>query len=138
MYIGEFALAEKPYVRGNWENKAIHDTHFHNGVGYYWPFDMNFTMDQWQNVKQQFNFIYACILDIMKNKGECYSDSKNCFELFGLDFMITDDLRVKLIEVNARVGLSPDKKFITGILDSTMSYVVDAYFPPKYGNGALL
>lgn len=132
MYMGEFALAEKPYVRGNWEDKAVHDTHFHHGIGYEWPFDMNFTMEQWQKVKAQFDYIYACVLDVMKNKGECYSDSKQCFELLGLDFMITEDLRVVLIEVNDKIGMTPSKVFADKIFKSLMVYVVDEYYPPKY------
>jgi len=132
MYMGEFALADKPYIKGDWSNKGIHDTHFKNGIGFEWPFEMNFTMDQWRYVMGQFDYIYACILYIMKGKGECYSDSKNCFELLGLDFMITDDLRVILIEVNARMGLSPSPWFTNIILVSLLKYVIDDYYPPKY------
>jgi hypothetical protein len=127
MYMGEFALADKPYIKGDWSNKGIHDTHFKNGIGFEWPFEMNFTMDQWRYVMGQFDYIYACILYIMKGKGECYSDSKNCFELLGLDFMITDDLRVILIEVNARMGLSPSPWFTNIILVSLLKYVIDDY-----------
>ena len=132
MYMGEFALAEKKYIQGNWYDKQIHDTHFHNGVGFEWPYDMNFTMEQWKIVKKQFDFIYACIIQVMSEQGTCYSDSQNCFEIFGLDFMITDDLKVILIEVNARVGLSPSDWFINTLLSSLMNYVIDDYFPPKY------
>ena len=132
MYLGEFALAEKKYTRGNWYDKQIHDTHFHNGIGYEWPYDMNFTMEQWKTVKKQFDFIYACIMEVMSGTGVCYSDSQNCFEIFGLDFMITDDLKVILIEVNARVGLSPSHWFISTLISSLLHYVIDDYFPPKY------
>ena len=132
MYSGEYAVAEKPYVQGNWTDKDIHDTHFHKGVGYEWPFDMNFTSEQWTTIKEQFDYIYSCILAVMKGRGLCYSDSKHCFELFGLDFMITTDLRLILIEVNAKIGMTPSKVFADKILKSLLVYVVDEYFPPKY------
>ena len=132
MYSGEFAIAEKPYIRRDWTNKDIHDTHFHKGIGHKWPFDMNFTAAEWEKVKAQFDYIYACILEVMKGRGECYDDSKRCFELLGLDFMITTDLRVILIEVNDKVGMTPSKEFADKIFKSLLVYVVDDYFPPKY------
>ena len=132
MYSGEFAIAEKHYIQGNWTNKDIHDTHFHKGIGYEWPFDMNFTSEQWIKIKAQFDYIYSCVLAVMKGRGSCYSDSKHCFELLGLDFMITSDLRLILIEVNDKIGMTPSKVFADKILKSLLVYVVDEYFPPLY------
>jgi hypothetical protein len=42
---------------------------------------------------------------IVKPHLKCFSESKNCFEIFGIDFMITKDFTVILIEVNDNYGI---------------------------------
>jgi hypothetical protein len=37
--------------------------------------------------------------------AKCYAESRNCFELFGVDLMITQDYKVKVIEVNEKLGM---------------------------------
>jgi len=131
MKSGEYAIAEKPYKKGDWTNKDIHDTHFHKGEGYYWPFDMNFTLDEWHVIKEQFDTIYAYILSAIHNQGNCYQDSVQCFEMLGLDFMITDNLWVYLIEVNDKMGMTPNMDFTDKLFDCILQ-VVDEYYPPRY------
>ena len=58
-------------------------------------------------------------------KFECFEDTKKeCFELYGLDIMITDDFKIKCIEINHKPGLKRFLKhmpnLIRGLLDLTI------------------
>jgi hypothetical protein len=62
------------------------------------------------------------------NAVQCYKEADMCFDIFGLDFMITNKLEVKLIEVNASPGIEyPDPK----ALSDTMFEIFDPVFPPQ-------
>jgi hypothetical protein len=56
------------------------------------------------------------------------------FELFGLDFMITNDLKVKLIEINNNPSLTicsnVTGKLIPKLIDDTLKIGLDPYFEP--------
>ena len=43
---------------------------------------------------------------ILDGRATPYSNAVNAFEVFGCDFMVTEDHKVKLLEVNERTGLS--------------------------------
>ena len=130
MYHSRIALAEAPYKAGDWLNKDIHDTHFHKSHGEDWPFAMNFSQAQWIKLKDQFEFIYACLVSVLK--GNCYSESKHCFEVFGVDLMITDKMEIKLIEVNDKIGMSGTPEYNRKVFQGIMTSVVDKYYAPKY------
>jgi hypothetical protein len=59
---------------------------------------------------------------------------RNCFELLGFDFLIDEDFRVWLIEVNTNPYLGIPNKFIEGLLvkmlNDMLEVVLDPYFPP--------
>ena len=129
MHHSRIALAEKPYVHGDWTNKDIHDTHFHRQAGLSWPYDFQLSEKDIRHIYDQYDFIFSCIISSIP--PSCYPDSKHCYEIFGIDLMITDDLTVKLIEVNDRIGISADSYFKTKLFRGIMSLVVDEYFPPK-------
>lgn len=61
---------------------------------------------------------------------------KNCFELFGFDFLIDEDLRTWLIEVNTNPYLGMPNKYISELmprmLDDMAKIIVDPVFEPKY------
>jgi hypothetical protein len=62
---------------------------------------------------------------------------KNCFELFGFDFLIDEDFRVWLIEVNTNPYLGVPNQFIKvllpNMLDDMLRIVLDpTYTPTKY------
>ena len=63
---------------------------------------------------------------------ECYPESKDCYQLFGFDIMITDNYQVKIIEINENPGL-PDLPIPFGkyILENELRLMVDPIFPPK-------
>ena len=100
---GKIITAEVPYKNEDFTNPKIHDTHFKSTfVNRYFPEDLKLSNDITENILLQ---MYQCLegaYNIIKNHVKCYDESKNCFEVFGVDFMITDDYKVKLIEINAR------------------------------------
>jgi len=63
------------------------------------------------------------------------SKRKNCFELYGYDFLIDEDFRVWLIEVNTNPYFGVPNEYIADLLpkmiDDMTKLVVDPMFPPK-------
>lgn len=59
---------------------------------------------------------------------------ENCFELYGFDFIIDEDLRVWLIEANKNpgFGLPTDKAkaLLDEMADEMISLTLDSIFPP--------
>ena len=60
---------------------------------------------------------------------------KNVFELFGYDFLLDEDLRTWLIEVNTNPYLGKPNSFIADLLpkmiDDMLEITIDGLFPPK-------
>ena len=126
---GKIALAKKPYVNGDWGNPDIHDTHFHGNSNYSWPESTNLTSAQLQTINEQIHDFYT-YLDSAIN-AVCYPESKYCYELFGVDLMITQDYKLKVLEVNAGLGLGTNttankEELFNGILE----LIVDTKRPP--------
>jgi tubulin monoglycylase TTLL3/8 len=101
---GKAMTAKILYKKGDWTNKDIHDSH-----GETTPKDIYFPEDilpkeKYEYVYQQIELILGAAAKIVKPHVKCYEESKNCCEVFGIDFMITDDYTVKLIEINAEAG----------------------------------
>mmetsp|Transcript_34053 Transcript_34053/g.40042 ORF Transcript_34053/g.40042 Transcript_34053/m.40042 type:complete len:277 (-) Transcript_34053:257-1087(-) len=63
---------------------------------------------------------------------------RNCFELLGCDFMVTDDFELKLIEVNSNPSLefsSPYlEELIPKIIEDSFQLTIDKFFPPPKNN----
>jgi hypothetical protein len=60
---------------------------------------------------------------------------KNCFELFGFDFLIDEDLRIWLIEINSNPYLgtpNPDMAILVPkMIDEMFTIVLDPTFKHK-------
>ena len=60
---------------------------------------------------------------------------KNCFELFGFDFLVDEDFRVWLIEINTNPFLgTPNKdmvKLVPEMVNDMCKIVLDPVFRPK-------
>ena len=63
---------------------------------------------------------------------------KNCFEIFGYDFMFDADLNPFLIEINTNPGLEISspliKKLVPRMIDDAFRLTIDAKFNTKYSN----
>ena len=110
---GKIITAELPYKNEDYTNTKIHDTHFKSTyINKYFPEDFELSKEVTDNLFQQMNEIMGAVSSIIKGNAFSYSESKYAFEIFGADFMITDDNIVKLLEVNARhdYGVNDMKK----------------------------
>jgi len=58
---------------------------------------------------------------------------KNVFELFGYDFMIDEDFRVWLVEVNTNPFLGVPNKFIDDLLPKMLNEMMMIAVDPVYG-----
>lgn len=102
---GRIVTAELPYERGNWHNKKIHDTHSEST-----PYNMWFPEDlpepsRASEIYQKMQLTLSAVADLLqRNRVGPYPESRNAFEVFGCDFLVTDDYQVILIEINDRVG----------------------------------
>lgn len=67
---------------------------------------------------------------------------KNCFELFGLDFMLDKDMNCFLIEVNTNPCLEETSKLLQMLLprmlDDMFKLTIDKVFPKKDGQQPLM
>lgn len=130
--IGKMALAEEPYKHGDWFNAKIHDTHFHSIDRWlFTPEDTGISSENMAKINKQIHKFYKLLDKLVRPHAGCYPESVNCFELFGVDFMITQDYKLKVLEVNAGLGLSSNMtankaELFKGIIE----LVVDQHFPP--------
>ena len=101
---GKAMTAKLPYIKDDWTNKEIHDSHGETTpTDIYFPEDI-LPKDKYKHVYQQMHIILSAVAKIIKPHVKCYEESKYCCEVFGIDFMLTDDYTVKLIEINAEAG----------------------------------
>lgn len=60
---------------------------------------------------------------------------KNHYELFGYDFMVDEDFRVWLIEVNSNPYIGTPNEYISklvpNMIDEMLQIVLDPYYPPS-------
>lgn len=103
VYEGEIAPARAPYMNGNWGNKLIHDTHFYGRDGELFPSALELTEKQTHNIYEQISELYSYILACINAK--CYAEARMCYELFGIDLILTRDYKLKVIEVNEKLGM---------------------------------
>ena len=61
---------------------------------------------------------------------------KHCFELFGFDFLLDEDFRVWLIEINTNPYLGTPsaamRKLVPKMINEAFKIVVDPHFAPAY------
>jgi hypothetical protein len=131
-YIGRIAIAENPYIHGDWENHKIHDTHFHNSPGEIFPDALKLSPETQDKINKQIAEFYQILNSLIH--ANCYADSQHCFELFGADLMLTDDFDLKVLEVNHGIGLG-DSNILSQnkaeIFKGILELIVDKILPPK-------
>lgn len=104
--------AAKPYKKGDWKNKEIHDTHAEStDDDYFFPEDLvkysniKLSQENQMDIYKQIHDIGNLLFNIIKSKNpKTFEETVNSFEILGIDFMITDKLEVKMLEVNSQLG----------------------------------
>ena len=102
---GRIVTAAKPYAAGSWHDKEVHDTHSETTSHNMW-FPEDFVEPaRAAHVFAQMKDVCGALAEILqRHRCGVYPESRNGFEVFGLDFMMTSDFRVYLLEVNDKVG----------------------------------
>jgi RimJ/RimL family protein N-acetyltransferase len=129
---GAVALAQELYALTDFDNDKIHDTHFRTTEEeLYYPTILGNDLEKIEKVD---NTIREIILDV-KNKAtdiKCYPESKKCYEILGMDVMINEEFKVKLLEINNKLGLPEEKSQISSkLFEGQLKIYLDKYFPPK-------
>lgn len=112
----------------------VHNSHVNSTDGaIFFPECLSKTDKLYPQFEELFKHIGKLIepkCHIMKGRSE---QSKNCFEVFIADIMITNKNRIKCLELNAKVGYSPryGKEFYDNFFNSLLCKTVDIIYPPK-------
>ena len=126
---GRIILSEEKYKQGDYENKKIHDTHTLGSEKYvkHYPKDLKNS----KKIQNQLENLFHLVGRIDKY-FECWNESKDCYQLFGFDVMITEDYQVKILEVNFNPG-APNLHIPFGkkLFENQIKLMVDTTFPPK-------
>lgn len=131
---GKLMTAEKDYNKNKMTNKPYYDTHLGTTDDDY-IFPNVFEKNGLNYYNQMINTLTK-VTEVFKDTYECYSESKNCFTILGTDFMITDEGKVLLLEINSsNTGYgSVGKKgydFFSKMLFKTVLQIIDNVFYNK-------
>lgn len=97
--------AKEKYKKSDFFNKDIHDTHYDEGSirNKIFPQDTGFTKKELDNIQSNMLQLFKYLKENMIEM-ECYPEDQNCYEVFAADMMLTDTLKLKILEINARMG----------------------------------
>jgi hypothetical protein len=97
---GKIVTAELDYKNDDYTNPKIHDSHFKSTPkNLYYPEDLKAPSE---DILKQMREILHVAAEVIQPHIKPRAESVYGFEVFGVDFMLTDELDVKLIEINAR------------------------------------
>jgi hypothetical protein len=138
---GKIITAELPYKDADYMNKKIHDTHFKSTKkNRLFPEsrELGIGDKEAKSIMQQMREVLRCAYDVYKPHIASTRESKYGFEVFGCDFMVTSDVGVKLLEINARhdYGVNDVKKeapevyerFCTDFWDWVYKHAIEPVF----------
>ena len=130
--VGKIITAGEKYKREDYSNKKIHDSHITDSLqGMFFPESLKLTKKREREVWGQ---IIELFKDIKKlGKFECFPESKDCYQIFGADLMITDNYQVKMLELNTKLGFNEFEgiRFNKYLIENEMQTIVDNIFPPE-------
>jgi hypothetical protein len=135
---GELAPAREKYISGDWHNTKIHDTHFYGSDGDFFPDVLNLPDSVLKSINQQIGDFYSLVIRCIN--AQCYPENKHCYELFGVDLMITSDYKVKILEINAKIGMPSEESMMSRIIfEGSLNKIVlpmlglpTSHIPDKY------
>jgi hypothetical protein len=100
---GKIVTAELEYKEDDYTNPKIHDSHFKSTpANLYYPEDLNVPKGSTESILQQMREILHIAAEVIQPHVKPRPESIYGYEVFGVDFMLTAKLDVKLIEINAR------------------------------------
>lgn len=98
---------KEPYVAGDYENLAKHDSHTRAENDPLFPRDAaaeNFSSEEQQSITIQMHSVLRAVSSLLAPHSKPYSESRYCFEVFGVDFLIAADNTPILLEVNDKTA----------------------------------
>lgn len=110
--------------------------HISSDIDYF--FDDTIEQKKQKYIIRQIKHILSFIFKIINNNKimEIYPGMDNAFELFGVDFIISNNSEVKLIEINDRVGIYGYsdivyQSIVNGIINGTINKLYDKIYKIK-------
>jgi hypothetical protein len=129
--IYKIVTAKLPYVKDDWKNKDIHDSHWKSTDGDY------FFCEDGDLYSEEVN---SQIIEVCRGVSESvspkpYSESEKAYEMLGLDFLVRENGTVVLLEVNSWAGTcsppgvpsEPLERYKRKIVEVEMEFVKDAF-----------
>jgi len=124
---GEIFTAKSKY-NPNIISKDVLDSHGHSTTGNpVYPDSLKLKPVQLDHIHNQILHLFSYIKNIIKPR--CNSKDQNCYELFGIDIMITKDLNVKIIEINSKLEFLIPQNKIKDFIETQLSLSVDKLYP---------
>lgn len=133
---GKFFPAKQEFKTTDYSNTDIHDTHYTEYGFFIFPneFEEEFGKDKWDIVFKQILELGNILVKLMENVN-CYAESKYCYEIFGCDIMILNNYKIKVIEINDKVGYGCNEPkceyFNDYFIKSYLEIMIDTIIPPK-------
>jgi hypothetical protein len=126
-----------PYVKSDYSNKDIHDTHWGSTEkDYYYPKDLMYLgkdkIDYLNN--QMRTILYKSSVILYGEKVNNFENAKNSCHVFGVDFMIKDNFDVMLIEINKYPGYKHKNKNDLTLDNTIYSFFNKISFKPLFTN----
>ena len=132
-------ISFKKFKLDDFKNQKIHDSHYEGSKkDIYFPSSFKLSKKIKLDILEQIKNIFAEVLKLLD--FSCWEESKKCYQLFGADFMITEDFRVIILEVNDRIGLKGGnesyfpgtrKSYNNVLFETEILKVVNKIFPPS-------
>lgn len=139
---GLIYTSEKPYIKGDWENLAIHDTHIRRTKKNYYFKKYAQKIDGapkniYNKLYKQMDTICKFIYKEIKGDLAPPDFSQDAFGVYGLDFLVKEDFTVSFLEAN----VMPSYKSCIGKMsddysDFSYEYYLWTYntaIAPKFG-----
>ena len=134
--------ARDKYIKGDYKNNKIHDSHADGTLrGLFFPDSFDFlTKKEKEKIMKDIISVFRKVKMIYKES--CYQENKFCYEVFGADVMILEDLSVKILEINEKIGFTSrdgkrlnypgtNKEYKTVLFESEMKDIVDKIYRPS-------
>jgi tubulin--tyrosine ligase len=149
LYGGMLALfAKEPYDRRDMTNKFAHITNTcvqaeaedfkeEDVVKEFW--DLDCEQEKLDNIFDQMKVILADVFEAVVNEASVFQPLPNCFEIYGFDFLVDENLQVYVLEANAFPDFKQTGERLEGLITNLFMRTVEkAVFPLVTGNESTL